>query len=166
MADMSEVHESIEVDAPIEDVYNAWTNFPEFPRFMSNIEEVRETAQGRYHWKGKGPLGASAEWDAYIVENIPNELIAWRSDDENSVRVNGAVRFMEQSAGRTTVDVNMGYQAPMGALGETVAKIFSNPGQQTREDLQRFKDLIESGAGSGRMAQVPPSGPPADRGEI
>lgn len=57
MTDMAEVHESIEVSAPVRQVYTAWTNFTQFPRFMENVVEVRETGEGRYHWKARGPRG-------------------------------------------------------------------------------------------------------------
>jgi uncharacterized membrane protein len=144
MADMAEVHESIEVAAPVSEVYSAWTNFTEFPRFMNNVVEVNDLGEGRYHWKVKGPMGASAEYNAYVTEDIPNQIIAWRSDDDEKVRVNGAVRF-EPVGESTRIDVNMGYEAPMDAVGETVAKIFSNPGAQTREDLEHFKEYIENG---------------------
>jgi uncharacterized membrane protein len=80
-----------------------------------------------------------------VTEDIPNQIIAWRSDDDENVRVNGAVRF-EPVGEYTRINVNMGYETPMGAAGETVAKVFSNPGAQTREDLQRFKEFIENGS--------------------
>jgi len=144
MTDMPEVHESIEVQAPVEEVYRRWTNFTEFPRFMENIKEVTPAGEGRYHWKAKGPLGVEAEWNANVVEEIPNQLIAWRSDDDDSIRVNGAVKF-ESMGPMTKIDVNMGYQVPAGPAGEAVAKLFSNPAKQTHEDLEHFKQMIESG---------------------
>src|SRR5688500_113647 len=111
MADMAEVHESIEVAAPVSEVYSAWTNFTELPRCMNNVVEVNDLGEGRYHWKVKGPMGASAEYNAYVTEDIPNQIIAWRSDDDEKVRVNGAVRF-EPVGESTRIDVNMGYEAP------------------------------------------------------
>jgi len=165
MTDMAEVHESIEVAAPIRQVYAAWTNFTQFPRFMEHVAEVRETGEGRYHWKARGPLGSEVEWDAYVVENIPEELVAWRSDDGDGARVNGAVRF-EPLGDRTRIEVNMGYQAPMGMAGEAVVRMFSNPADQTREDLARFKQMIESHAELAGDGELRPSGPPAERGEV
>src|SRR5207244_11813094 len=94
-------------------------------------------------WKAPGPVGATAEWTASVVEDIPNQLIAWRSDDDEQVRVNGAVKFESVAGDRTRVEVNMGYQAPGGPAGEAVAKIFSNPGAKAREDLERFKAMVE-----------------------
>lgn len=165
MADMAEVHESIEVNAPVRQVYAAWTNFTQFPRFMENVVEVQQTGEGRYHWKAKGPMGSEVEWDASVVENIPDEIVAWRSDDGDGPRVNGAVRF-QPIGDRTRIEVNMGYQAPMGAVGEAVARMFNNPGEQTREDLARFKDMVEDHAEATGQTELRPSGPPADRGEI
>jgi uncharacterized membrane protein len=144
MADMAEVHESIEVAAPVSEVYSAWTNFTEFPRFMENVVEVQQLSEGRYHWKVKGPLGAAAEYNAYVTEDIPDQIIAWRTDDDEKVRVNGAVRFHPVGEG-TRIEVNMGYEAPLDAVGEAVARVFSNPSAQTREDLEHFKRYIENG---------------------
>lgn len=100
-----------------------------------------------------------------MVENIPDEPIAWRSDERDSARVNGAVRF-HALGDRTRIEVNMGYQAPGGAVGEAVARMFSNPADQTREDLGRFKAMVEDHAEVTGASELRPSGPPADRGEV
>ena len=76
---MSKVKKSVTVQAPVDIVYRAWHNFENFPNFMSNIDEVRVVNGGRSHWKAKGPLGSSAEWDAEVTMDKPNEAIGWRS---------------------------------------------------------------------------------------
>jgi uncharacterized membrane protein len=142
MADMNEVHERIAVRVPVHRAYLAWTQFDQFPTFMDNIESVEDLGDMRYRWKARGPMGATAEWDARITENIPNQIIAWRTDDDASLRVNGAVRFQEVSPDETLIDVNMGYEA--GGAGEAIAKLFEKPEEQVREDLQRFKVYVEA----------------------
>jgi uncharacterized membrane protein len=142
MADMNEVHERIAVRVPVHRAYLAWTQFDQFPTFMDNIESVEDLGDMRYRWRAKGPMGTTAEWDAYITENIPNEVIAWRTDDDASLRVNGAVRFQEVSPDETIVDVNMGYAA--GGAGDAVANLFEKPQQQVQEDLRRFKVYVEA----------------------
>lgn len=142
---MTKVKKDITVQAPVDIVYQAWHNFENFPRFMNNIEDVRVVGGGRSHWKAKGPLGSSAEWDAQITMDEPNRAIGWRSIDGNSsVTTAGRVNF--RPAGEATeLDVTIEYDAPAGPLGDAVTKIFSDPEGQVEEDLQRFKEAMERG---------------------
>jgi uncharacterized membrane protein len=143
---MSKVKKSVVVDAPVDIVYDIWHNFENFPNFMGNIEEVRVVGGGRSHWKAKGPLGASAEWDAEITLDQPNESIGWRSiEGDRNVKTAGRVNFHD-AAGATELDVTIEYDAPGGLVGETVTKIFSNPEQQVEQDLARFKEMVEADA--------------------
>ena len=100
------VHETIEVDAPVDDVYRYWSNFENFPNFMSNIEEIRMTGQDTSHWRVKGPLGKSVEFEARTTEMNPNRGIGWNTVD-GEVMTSGEVRFEEVTPGRTRVDVTM-----------------------------------------------------------
>ena len=139
------VHETIEVDAPVEAVYGYWSNFENFPNFMSNIEEVRMTDRDTSHWQVKGPLGKSVEFDARTTEMNPNRGIGWNTTD-GEVMTSGEVRFEEITPGRTRVDVTMNYaDPPGGAVGEAVANILSNPERNLTEDLNNFARLVESG---------------------
>jgi uncharacterized membrane protein len=139
------VHETIEVDVPVEDVYNYWSDFQNFPSFMSNIEEVTMTAQDTSHWKVKGPLGKSVEFDARTTEMNPNRGIGWNTI-EGDVMANGEVRFEAVTPSRTRVDVTMNYaDPPGGAVGEKVANILSNPERNLTEDLGNFARIAESG---------------------
>jgi uncharacterized membrane protein len=139
------VHETIEVDAPVEEVYRYWSNFENFPNFMSNIEEVRMTDQDTSHWQVKGPLGKSVEFDARTTEMNPNRGIGWNTTG-GDVMTSGEVRFEEAAPGRTRVEVTMNYaDPPGGAVGETVANILSNPERSLNEDLGNFARIVESG---------------------
>jgi uncharacterized membrane protein len=139
------VHETIEVDAPVEDVYSYWSDFENFPSFMSNIEEVRMIDQDTSHWKVKGPLGTSVEFDARTTEMNPNRGIGWNTV-EGDVMTSGEIRFEELTPGRTRVDVTMNYaDPPGGAVGEKVANILSNPERNLTEDLGNFARIAESG---------------------
>jgi uncharacterized membrane protein len=149
------VHESIEVDAPIDDVFRYWSNFENFPNFMSNVEEVRMAAQDTSHWRVKGPLGKSVEFDAKTTEMDPNRGIGWNTVD-GEVMTSGEVRFGETTPGRTQVDVTMNYaDPPGGSVGETVANILSNPERNLKEDLQNFARIVERGELGGSEAQTP-----------
>ena len=142
---MPKVQDEIVVAAPIDTVFRAWHNFENFPRFMDNIQEVRVVSSGRSHWKAQGPLGSDAEWDAEVTLDEPNQAIGWRSIEGNSsVKTAGRVNFEPQGE-MTKLRVILDYDAPAGAVGNIVTKIFADPERQMKEDLQRFKETIEKG---------------------
>jgi uncharacterized membrane protein len=142
-----EVMKSITVNRPVEEVYTFWRNFENLPRFMHHLEYVRNYDQKRSHWKAKAPMGTSVEWDAEILEDIPNERITWQSVEGAQVDSVGSVRFLQAAGGRgTEVHVEMRYQPPAGKLGAFVAKLFGEePSTQMDEDLRRFKQVMETG---------------------
>ncbi len=149
------VQESIEVQAPVEDIFRYWSNFENFSNIMSNVEEVRMTGQDTSHWRVKGPLGKSVEFDAKTTEMDPNRGIGWNTV-EGDVMTSGEVRFEEATPGRTRVDVTMNYSDPPGgAVGETVAKVLSNPERNLKEDLENFAKIVERGELGGPEAQTP-----------
>ena len=149
------VHETIEVAAPVDDIFRYWSNFEHFPTFMSNVEEVRMSAQDTSHWRVKGPLGKSVEFDAKTTEMDPNRGIGWNTV-EGEVMTSGEIRFEETTPGRTQVEVTMNYaDPPGGAAGEAVANILSNPERNLREDLQNFAKIVERGELGGSEAQTP-----------
>ena len=139
------VHESIEVQAPVQDVFMYWSNFQNFPQIMRNVEEVR-VAGDTSHWRVKGPLGRTVEYDARITEMSPERGIGWQSTDDNQVETSGQVRFEEVAVGRTRIDVIMNYADPPGGrVGEVVADAISNPEREVREDLENFARRVERG---------------------
>ena len=149
------IHESIEVGAPVEDIFRYWVNFENFPNFMSNVEEVRLTAQDTSHWRVKGPLGKSVEFDARTTELDPNRGIGWNTVD-GDVMTSGEVRFEETSPGRTQVEVTMNYaDPPGGTVGEVVANLISNPERNLKEDLENFARIVERGELGGPQSQTP-----------
>jgi uncharacterized membrane protein len=143
---MPKVKHRTTVYAPIDLVYQAWHNFENFPRFMSNVEEVRVVGGGRSHWKAKAALGAHAEWDAEITLDEPNRAIGWRSirGSSSGIDTAGRVNF-EEKQGATDVEVTIEYTPPGGLAGDVVSKVFASPERQVAEDLQRFKDVMERG---------------------
>lgn len=139
------VHESIEVQAPVGEIFAYWSNFENFPNFMQNVEEVRVTGEGTSHWKVKGPLGKSVEFDAETTEMDPNRGIGWNTAD-GEVMTSGEVRFEEIQPDRTRVEVTMNYADPPGGrVGEVVAEAISNPEREVREDLENFAKIVERG---------------------
>ena len=149
------VQESIEVQAPIQDVYSYWSNFENFPRFMENIEEVRMTGEDTSHWKVKGPLGTSVEFDAKTTEMNPDQGVGWNTID-GQVMTSGEIRFQEVQPDRTQVEVTMNYADPPGGkAGELVANILSDPEKSMSQDLENFAGIVERGELGGSERQSP-----------
>ena len=140
------VRHAVTVNRMIEEVYDFWHNFSNFPRFMAHVESVT-VAGRRSHWVAKAPAGMKVEWDAEIVEDAENERIAWRSLPGSDVQHSGSVRFVRAPGARgTEVRVELMYTPPVGAVGRTIAKLFGEePEQQVRDDLRRFKQIVETG---------------------
>jgi uncharacterized membrane protein len=138
---------TISVNRSPEEVYQFWRNFENLPRFMSHLESVRVTTEGRSHWKAKAPAGTTVEWDAELVEDQPNSFIAWRSAVGADVSNSGFVRFERGPGGRgTVVTVELQYTPPGGVIGSAIAKLFGQePGQQIDHDLRAFKQVMETG---------------------
>ncbi len=140
------VEQSVTINRPAEELYRFWSDFANLPRFMNNLVSVECSGQ-RSHWVARGPAGTTVEWDAEIVNERPNDMIAWRSLAGSTVDNAGSVHFTPAPSGRgTIVHVEMKYNPPAGKLGAAVAWLFGEePNQQVREDLLRFKQLMEAG---------------------
>jgi uncharacterized membrane protein len=142
---------------PVEQVYAYWRDFPHLPAFMPDVEEVIVTGPTTSHWKVSGPLGKSVEWDAEIVEDVPNQRIAWRSVGGAEVDNAGAVRF-DDRGGRTNIEVSLGYNPPGGKAGELVAELFKDPDKQVQRAIENFRLVVEGGAST--LADRCPSAAP------
>ena len=169
------VTKAITINRSQDEVYAFWHNFENFPRFMNHLESVRTNGDGRSHWKAKGPAGKTVEWDAEIVEDRPNELIAWRSVPGSEVETAGSVRFTPAPRGLgTEVRVEMDYDPPAGVVGAAVAKLFGRePAGELITDLRQFKQVMELGevvhseasiVGEPHAAQPPETVPGRERG--
>ncbi|HYP26997.1 MAG TPA: SRPBCC family protein [Blastocatellia bacterium] len=139
-----EVRDVIEVAASREQAYATWSRMEDFPRFMPNVCEVRKTGDRTYHWSVEGPLGQRIEWEAEVTHDLPGRLIAWKSVTAE-VSNSGEVRFEETRHG-ARVFVTMRYGLPAGPIGALVARLTrSDPKAMVRQDLRRFKQMIEAG---------------------
>jgi len=147
---MQRVEKSVRVDAPVEKVYSYWRNFENFPQFMEHVEEVRPTdPAGRMsHWKLKGPMGKTVEYDAELTKDEPNKLIGWNSTG-GSMQTSGEVTFTPLEDNTQVHVVMQWYDTPGGPVGEAASKTLQNPDKMLEEDLQRFKDIVEGRVGSG-----------------
>lgn len=139
------VNKSINIFAPVDEVYNFWRNFENFHLFMDHVKEIRVDG-GISTWTVKGPADSSYQFQSRITQDIPNELIAWETLPDSEIHSSGFVRFDENRDGSTRVTVQMTYVPPVGALGHAVAQLFGvDPRQAMHEDLVRLKALLEEG---------------------
>jgi uncharacterized membrane protein len=140
------IQKAININAPVEKVYEVWNKHEEFPHFMSRVIEVKKLGAGRYHWKVAGPAGIPVEWEAAITKQVPNEMLSWESVAGSMVEQKGIVRFQPNGNGGTRVEVRMSYHPPAGAAGHAVAMLFgTDPKSEMTADLMRMKSFIETG---------------------
>ena len=141
------VRESIRLEVPVADVYRFWRRLDNLPQFMTHLERVTENADGTSHWVTSGPAGLAVEWDAEIINDVENTILAWSSLPGSDVATVGSVSFDGVRGGRSTqVSVHIQYAPPAGKAGALVASLFGRePSQTVREDLRRFRQLLEAG---------------------
>jgi uncharacterized membrane protein len=141
-----DVQKTIEINAPVEEVFRFWSNLENFPRFMQHVREVHKTADGGYRWVVAGPAGAPVSWNARITDLVPNRLLAWASEPGAVIGNAGLVKFQPTEEGGTRLHIQMSYRPPAGAVGHAVATLFgTDPKRAMDDDLARFKSLLEVG---------------------
>jgi uncharacterized membrane protein len=141
------VQKTFTIDRSPEELYNYWHNFENLPRFMKHLKSVTAKDGRNSHWVAIGPMGVAVEWDAELLDERPNEYLVWRSLPGSAISNRGSVEFRPAPNGAgTEVTVALTYHNPGGKLGVAFAKMFGRePEQQVREDLRRFKSLMEAG---------------------
>lgn len=143
------VEDAVTVNRSPEDLFQFWRDAANLPKFMTGVASVTpiEGSRDRSHWVLRGPFGMNLEWDSEIHDETPNELIAWRSLEGGGLDVAGSVHFNPDPGGRgTVVRINQTINPPGGQFGVAVAKLLGRDPESTiREDLRRFKQLMEAG---------------------
>jgi uncharacterized membrane protein len=151
------VAESVTINRPVEEVYAFWRNLANLPRFMKHLESVEPITETLSRWRAKGPAGTTVEWNAEIINEIPNEVIGWRSIEGSDVISAGSVNFDDEGLG-TRLRVRMQYSLPGGRAGDAVAKLVGrDAAAEIREDLGQLKEMLErreEGALSGESGQI------------
>ncbi len=137
----------VTVNKPADELYRYWRDFANLPDFMQHLAAVQDLGEGRSHWRAKAPLGQTVEWDATIINEIEDALIAWQSVEGAQISNAGSVRFRPAPGDHgTEVRVTLSYAPPAGKMGVAIAKILGEePGRQVADDLRRFKQLMEAG---------------------
>lgn len=141
---MRRVERIVEIEAPVERVFDLFSDFEAFPRWMRGVREVRRTGRRMTHWVGRTAVeGLDAEWDAEVTHFEPDRRVVWRSV-RGDVRTDGEAVFAETHEGTTLLRVVTGYATPSGRSGAEAARFFGrNPARQLEEDLYNFKRLVE-----------------------
>ncbi len=141
------VDESVTINRPVEELYHFWRNLENLPRFMRHLESVERITDTLSRWRAKGPAGMNVEWNAEIINEVSNQVIGWKSIEGSDVVSAGSVNFDDAGAGRGThVRVRLQYSPPGGKAGAALARLFGrDAATEIREDLRRFKQLVESG---------------------
>jgi uncharacterized membrane protein len=139
-----DIQKTLHIDAPLEQVYAFWSNYENFPLFMSHVRAVEDLGAGRSRWSVSGPGGVPIEWNAVLTQQGPNEVIAWRSEPGSMLENAGIIRFASTVRG-TRVDLRVCYHPPAGGAGQAVAELLgSDPRNKLNEDLGRMKALLEA----------------------
>jgi len=142
------ITKTLTIRKPKEELYNFWRQLENLPQFMEHLEEVRQLDSRRSYWKAKVPIGVtSVEWEAEIIQDEPNQRIVWRSVPGSTVDNSGEVVFLDAPGNRgTEVRATIIYRPPAGAIGAGIAKLISPATEQmVKEDLRRFKRIMETG---------------------
>jgi uncharacterized membrane protein len=150
------IDRSVSIQKPKAEVFSFWRNLSNLPQFMCRLKSVRATAPTTSHWVANAPGGRTVEWDAEIINEVENEIIAWKSLPGAAIGHAGSVRFEDASGGRgTIVRVSVSYGLPGGTAVSTIAKLLgADPAADLAEDLRRLKAVLEAGQIANTSGQV------------
>jgi uncharacterized membrane protein len=154
-----ELETMVAIGAPLEAVWELWSNFENFPRFMAHLAEVQKIDEGHSHWVAHGPAGVPIEWDAEVTDWVPQQFIGWCSLEGSPVRTSGQVRFRRTGDRITEMDVRLVFAFPGTRDGQSITSLLgADPERALHEDLGRLKSLLEQA-----QAELAPAPTPARR---
>ena len=137
---------AVTINRPARELFAYWRDFANLSTFMENVERIDVLDARRSRWVVKGPGGTRYEWDALVTDEVDGKSIDWRSDEGADVVNSGRVEFADAGARGTVVTATIAYDPPAGFFGKVVAKVMQRePALQSRRDLRRFKQLMETG---------------------
>lgn len=141
------VDAEVVVARPASELYRIWRNLENLPVFMENLVAVHELDDRRSLWVARAPAGMVVKWDAVIINDVEDQLIAWETLEGSGVDQAGTVRFEDIGPNLTQVRVVLRYDPPADRFGGWVAKVLgTDPQRQIQRDLNRFKAIMEVGA--------------------
>jgi uncharacterized membrane protein len=144
------------VNATSAEAYRLWRDFENLPRFMAHLDAVRVVDDRHSEWTAKGPLDSRVRWNAEITEDEPNRRLAWRSLPGSQLETSGWIEFSDDAQGRgSIVRAQVEYSNPLGAVGRGLLTVLgTNPNFVVKEDLRRFKALLETGEAPTTVGQT------------
>ena len=159
------VTHAVTINKPAAELYAFWRDFTNLPRIMDHLEAVTVQDGQKSHWVARAPLGKTVAWDAEIINEVPDELIAWQSLPGGDIDNAGSVTFKAAPPGRgTELRVTLSYAPPAGKVGATVAKLLGEePTKQLDDDLRHLKQLMEAGERPTTESQPSGRGPDKDQ---
>ena len=141
-----QVQKIINLDASLERVFEFWSNFENFPKFLTDVKEVKKIDDTRSHWIVAGPAATPIIWEALMTEKVENSVIAWKSLPGALIPNSGAIHFRPSEDGGTRLEIKISYTPPAGSLGHFAARLFgADPKSKLDEALSQIKTLIEQG---------------------
>ena len=138
--------ETVTIRRPAQELYDYWRDASNLPSFVENLESIEKIDDRRSRWTVKAPGGKSVSWVSQVTDDCPGESISWQSEEGADVPNSGKVSFIDVGERGTIVRAVIAYEAPAGIVGKAIAKMFQRePRIQSRRDLRRFKQLMETG---------------------
>jgi uncharacterized membrane protein len=144
--DRALVEEAVTIARPASELYQFWRDQTKLAEVMENVVSIEDLGGERFRWTVKAPGDKQVSWVAAITNAIPDRELTWQSEDGGDIANSGRIRFEDAGARGTVVRATIAYDPPAGLVGQLVAKLFQRePRIQTRRDLHRFKQLMETG---------------------
>jgi uncharacterized membrane protein len=145
-SDRALVEEAVTIRRPASELYAFWRQQTNLAGVMENVVSIEDMGRNRFRWTVKAPAGKEVRWVAAITNEVPDRELTWQSEDGADVANSGRICFEEAGDRGTVVRATIAYDPPAGIVGQLVAKLFQRePRIQTRRDLHRFKQLMETG---------------------
>lgn len=148
------VRAAVTIGRPRAELYRLWRDLTGLPGLLQHVQQIDRLSDRRSRWTAVGDNGATIEWQAELINDVENELVAWRSTNSRLVVHAGSVRFKDAPTG-TEVLVHLQYRPTGATLGWLAARSLGHdPAAHVREDLRRMKQQLETGevATAGRAA--------------
>lgn len=144
--DRALVAEAVTINRPAQELYDFWRDPTNLVDVMDNIASIEPLDANRSRWTVKAPAGTEVSWVSVITKEVPGREIYWQSEEGADISNSGRIEFTEAGERGTIVRAVIAYDPPGGTVGRLIAKLFMRePRIQSRHDLHRFKQLMETG---------------------
>ena len=138
---------AVHILRPVEEVYRFCRDAQMLPTAVRHLQLVGPLKGSRTRWKALGPSGTHLQWDAEMVCQRENELLAWRSLPGSEVDMAGAASFEAGPDGHGTVlTLRLKLALPDSQASAAVVDLLGVGLEQIIEgDLERLKQFLETG---------------------